>query len=562
MSWIRRVKRGNNVYLYEVTSVWENGKVKQKLLNYLGTESETECIPKPKKKQYNPDMIFPSESLTAGDVMLLCEIAESLVIVNTIDFYTLNERNLEGPTPGKYFVTWAINRLIDPESATQLDSWVQSTVLPELAGMQFKDFTKDAYLRSLDKICSQSLKSGKIKSQIPTIEAELYQKWRMLHPIPENNSETIAYDLSVIPTYGRECPLIEPGCKTHETHLNQLNLSVITSYFDSFPISHFVHPGSFHSVTTIPDLMIRLNDLRVTPGTIVWDRGYTTDEQIGIVEKQGWKLLCGVTKRTKEAKNIISQTDVPLDPEHLAPTQCMNIYAQKVEKTLFGREGTVVVYLNSERKLREIKSRNSTLLMIQNDLKKLQDSCKDMDKKSVEEMIAKILPKSYQKYFKITIEDDEKGSKIEWNADNEVRIQAEKMDGKYLLYASDPSLSASDVVQMYFERDFVEKTFRDLKTFEEIAPIRHRKESRVLGIMFVCSLALRLKIALRKMLKENCKQKISAEMLLKKLGHVHRVTLQKDKEVEIWYTGLQDKQKKVLEDIGMKDLFGDRVRGT
>jgi hypothetical protein len=38
------------------------------------------------------------------------------------------------------------------------------------------------------------------------------------------------------------------------------------------------------------------------------------------------------------------------------------------------------------------------------------------------------------------------------------------------------------------------------------------------------------------------------------------VILQKDTEVEIWYTGLQEKQKKILKKMGMKDLFGDRVR--
>ena len=313
------------------------------------------------------------------------------------------------------------------------------------------------------------------------------------------------------------------------------------SYFDSYPISHFVHPGSFHSITTIPDLIIRLKELMVIPGTIVWDRGYTTEEQINRIEKEGWKLICGVTKRTNEAKNIVFQTEPPLDPDHLVPTQCMNIYAEKVDTPLFGNEGSVVVYLNVERQLREMKSRHCNLLQIQNNLAELQNSCTGMDTNVVSENIAKVVPKLYEKFFKIEISKDKKGIKIEWAADNEARIKAERMDGKYLLYASDPSLSATEVVRMYFERDFVEKVFRDLKTFEEIAPIRHRKESRVLGIMFVCTLALRLKIALRAMLETVEEKNVSVEVLLKQMSRVHRVVLQKDTEVEIWYTGLQEK---------------------
>jgi hypothetical protein len=77
--------------------------------------------------------------------------------------------------------------------------------------MESADFSKDAYLQSLDAICSQSQKTQRIQTHIPSIEAELYQKWRIIHPLPEQNPETIAYDLTPIPTYGQECPLIEPG---------------------------------------------------------------------------------------------------------------------------------------------------------------------------------------------------------------------------------------------------------------------------------------------------------------------------------------------------------------
>ena len=562
MSWIRRVKRGKRVYLYEMTSVWENGKVKQKLIQYLGVESDQEKVPKPKTKRFRADRIHPLQSLGAGDVLVLWKIAEDLNFVNIIDRYTTGFEDIEGPSPGKYLTTWAINRVIDPESATQLDAWIQSTTLPELAGMEPADFSKDAYLQSLDAICSQSPKTRRIQSHIPSIEAELYQRWRTLHPLPDQNPETIAYDLTPIPTYGRECPLIEPGSKTHETRLNQLNLSVSTSYFDTYPISHFVHPGSFHSITTIPDLMIRLKELMMATGTIVWDRGYTTDTEIGSVEQEGWKLICGVSKRTNEAKDLISRTEPPIDPEHLVPTQCMNIYAEKVDCPLFGRNGTVVVYVNAERMMREIKSRNCAIYRISEELKEFQKVCSSMQKDEVEAKVRKILPETYAKYFTYTVHERPTGIELEWSTNNEARVQAERLDGKYLLYATDPALSAGEVVMRYFERDYVEKVFRDLKTYEEIAPIRHRKESRVIGIMFVCTLALRLKIALRTMLAEVKGNKLSAEMFLKQLGRVHQVKFQMDKDVRVWYVGMQKKTDGVLRKIGMNEIFGEGVEYT
>ena len=556
------MKRGNQIYLYEVTSVWEDGRSKQKMIQYLGVEGDHEKVPKPKTKRVRPDRVCPLQSRVAGNVMLLWKIAESLNIVNIIDRYTTGFENVKGPSPGKYLLTWAINRLVDPESATQLNGWVRSTVLPDLAGLDPLDFSKDAYLHSLDSICSQSQSTQLIQSHIPLIEAELYQKWRTLHPLPVQTSETIAYDLTSIPTYGQECPLIEPGSKKHETQLNQLNLSVITSYFDSYPISHFVHPGSFHSITTIPDLMIRLKEMMVPVGTIVWDRGYTNQAQITLVEKEGWKLICGVTKRTKEARSLIFQTEPTIDPEHLVPTQCMNIYAEKVDIPLFGRKGSVVVYVNAERRLREIMARNCIIRHITSELEALQHVCSAMEEEAVMKKIGKIMPKSCAEFFDYEVKKDQNGVGLTWKINAEIRVEAERMDGKYLLYATDPSLSASDVVMMYFERDFVEKVFRDLKAFEEIAPIRHRKESRVLGIMFVCTLALRLKTALRATLAEVKDNTMSVDVLLKLLSRVHQVDFQMDTAQEIWFVGLQKKTEKVLEEMGVKELFGNRVKMT
>ena len=58
-------------------------------------------------------------------------------------------------------------------------------------------------------------------------------------------------------------------------------------------------------------------------------------------------------------------------------------------------------------------------------------------------------------------------------------------------------------------------------------------------------------------LKEN---KVSVEMLLKQLRRVSQVDFQMDQDVQVWYVGMQKKTEKVLEQIGMKELFGERVK--
>lgn len=555
MSWIRRIKRGNQYYLYEVTSVLENGKVKQKLIQYLGVEGDEYKIPKPKSKRIIPEKIYPERSLRAGDVTLLWKIAEALDIINTLDRVVMGVEDVKGPSPGKYLTIWAINRILDPESATQLEPWVRTTTLPILAAMEPSDFTKDAFLRSLDSICSESKRIQHIKTHIPTIEDQLYQKWRTIHPLPIQTTETIAFDLTAIPTFGRTCTLAEPGHKSRETHQLQINLSVVTSKFDSYPIAHFIHPGSFHSITTIPHLLIRLKELELAPGTIVWDRGYTSQDQVHLVEEDNWKIICGVPQRKNEIKKIISEIDPPFEPDFLVPSKCMNICSVKVDRSIFNTKGSVVVYKNIDHQKNDIRHRVVELAELQKGLVEMQKSCSAKKPEDIKKDVDSLLTGN-QKFFKVAISYEGNLTQLTWELDRDELANAEQRDGKYLLYASDPELTATEIVQAYFERAFIEDVFYDLKSFEEIAPIRHRLETRVLGIMFVCTLALRLKVALRTMMtRVKSEKKYSTETLLKKLQRVEQVDFHIGDDVDVRFVNLQQKTNEVLDDIGMSHLF-------
>jgi len=561
MSWIRRIKRGNQIYLYECTSERVDGKVKSKMIRYLGVESDEFKVPKPISKRVLPGKIYPDNSLQAGDVTLLWEIANRLGIINTIDRFCIGAEQIPGPTPGKYLTAWAINRIIDPESATQLVSWVRCTTIPELAGMEPEDFSKDSFLRSLDSLCSLVKRSNRIISKIPTIESQLYQNWRQINPLPVQTPETIAFDLTAIPTFGETCPLAEFGSKARDIHRNQINLSILASKYDTYPISQFVHPGSFHSITTINDLVVRLKDFQLLEGTIVWDRGYTTQDEIYKIEAEGWKLICGVTKRTKKVRQLISETNPPLDPDHLVQTQEMNIYAQKLENSIFKTNGAIAVYVNVERKMKIMLGRNVALKEISLDLDELKLNCEDMKEKELFNRIQKIIGKKYSKFFSIQIIPGENGNSFDYERNELARAEAELMDGKYMLYATDSTLSAAEIVQRYFERDYVEKVFRDLKSFEEIGPIRHRLETRVTAIMFVCTLALRIKVAMRTMMMENLKNTvISPELLLKKLSRVQKIDLWVGDSKETWFVNIQKTTLKMLEEMGFESLFVGRVR--
>lgn len=67
-----------------------------------------------------------------------------------------------------------------------------------------------------------------------------------------------------------------------------------------------------------------------------------------------------------------------------------------------------------------------------------------------------------------------------------------KLDGKFLLRTSDPTLSAADVATGYKQLLEVERGWRDMKTTLDLRPAYHRKETRIRAHVLLCWLALLL----------------------------------------------------------------------
>jgi transposase len=99
------------------------------------------------------------------------------------------------------------------------------------------------------------------------------------------------------------------------------------------------------------------------------------------------------------------------------------------------------------------------------------------------------------------------------------RITAEeRLDGKYLLTTSDPSLSAEDVALGYKQLMEAERSFRDLKGTLLLRPVFHRKDDRIRAHVLVCFLALVL-VRLAETRSDETWRTIRAELGQIRQGH-------------------------------------------
>jgi len=555
---IKRKKKHGRIYREEYRSIRVDGKVKSIYVRSLGPENPVDKVPKPKPKVL--DRLEHGSSHRAGDAALLWELARELDFVNTIDRICC-EGEVEGISPGKLLTAWAINRAIDPICATELENWIPITDLPRLMGLNPTDFTKEAFLTALDFVCYEDRGSGRFIDFTKQIDEALYRRWRKRHPLHPGEKETIAYDLTSVLFFGVTCPLAELGYNPKGIKRRQVNLALIVSRQDKCPVTHFVYNGGRNSSSTVKNLLTRLMDTSIEPGTIIWDRGNVSKTHVENVESAGWKLICGLPKTSREVRNIIDKTDIPLDPNtFIHKSRLGHIYADKTRGQLFGRERSVVVYVNQNQRIGEINAQNEALAEIGKKLDALNVRKGKWSEAELHKEINSIVD-SWGKYIYTRVKRGE-GPSIEWKYKTREMAGAERSCGKYVLLSTDESLSAQEVVRSYFEKDYIEKVFRILKTSEEMEPVRHRLERRVRAYMFVCVLAYRLLADLQYRLKMISNQEDtweSADVFLRGLGMVERVQVRLGHQVKTWYLNLTKKNKETLRKMGLQNLLKESV---
>lgn len=562
---IKRIKKKDAVYLAQYESYREDGKVKTRFIKYIGKEGDERGVPLPKKSEHTEKPLYPDHSKRAGDVNLMGDIAQNtLNLPRIIDHVCCGEGEINGRSPGKILTAWAINKALNPESGTNLSEWVQTTTIPEIMGLPDDYFTESAFYSSLDRVCFKDTTADGLTDLSHLICDDIYTQWRTQHPLPEMSREVVAYDLTPVLIFGSGDELGEKGYNSKGVNQKQINLCILVSRWDKIPVSYFLLPGNFNSMSSVKDLLVRLLDLSYEPGTLIWDRGNTSEESIRDIEALGWKLICGVNKGSNEAKSLLTNTAVPTKvTNRVRATGTSTLYAARADGVLFGKENTGVVYINHAKRMDAIDARNAMLAELDDELSLFNEELGGETEEEVMKSVDAILG-SYKKYFAFTFVQKEKRSTISWNFNEAAIDRAIEMDGKYLLYSTDTSLKATDVVNDYMEKDFIEKAFRTLKSNLKLAPVRHWKNHRIRAIFFVNMMALWLRKVYDYQLNQVPlkKREYGFDELLRRLKRVEYVEVMSSaNEKAFWYLNLTDTMKDQLKLMGFKDLFQEKRLG-
>ncbi len=271
MTFIRKKKVGDKVYLIEVKNVRENGKIKQKFVKYLGREVNGKAV----KKVATSDIqaMNVKQSL---DILSIDKIAEELKLKEV---------------PHKPALSLAYSQLLEKRSINKLEDWMRYTEIPEVLGIELPS-VKELY-ESLANINEEDFE-------------KINEKMFSVFESYENIKESAIID--VTDTYFSGANVNIKRRKGKDKKISKLiQIGLAVSFKNGFPIFHKKYHGNLSGIDIFRDMALELKNKRIS--SIIMDRGMLSLENLEIALNLKFKIIAGIRKTQTLIKNFISKID-------------------------------------------------------------------------------------------------------------------------------------------------------------------------------------------------------------------------------------------------------------
>ena len=381
----------------------------------------------------------------------------------------LRGRRLD-PAAERVLFALVANRALAPSSKLSCAAWVsERAAVPELP-----ELTDDACYRAMDWLLE--------------IEPELAEQvyWAVANLL---NLEVDLLFFDTTSTYFETDAADPPSegaaagfrtwnghSKDHRPDLPQIVIGLAVTR-EGIPIRVWTWPGNAADQERIREVK---DDLRAWKlGRVVWvaDRGFTSATNRRYLQRAGGHYILGEKLRGESA-----EAKAALARQGRYQVVADNLAVKEVVLDAGTMRDRFVVCRNPQEAARDAAVREALL-------EQLGSAIAGSDERSPAEreaLACRLREKpGYRRLLRVT--------KQGLLRIDRAAVAAEaRLDGKFLLRTSDPTLSAEDVAVGYKQLLEVERAWRDMKTTLALRPVYHRKEARIRAHVLLCWLALLL----------------------------------------------------------------------
>ena len=386
------------------------------------------------------------------------------------------------------------------------------------------DSTKFDYPNFNDVKCSQLMASLTFEQR-----QSFFQKWVAYR----NEIEHIAIDVTSISTSSNNIEIVEWGYNRDNEKIPQINYGMFVGIETKTPVYYTTYSGSVPDKASLEFSMINAKDIGINQATFVMDQGFVTKDNISYVIANDYKFITVMPSTRKETKAIITElgSSVEVAENWIAEHK---LFGAKHKINLDGHELYAHIYFSNQRKTLETESIFEYFEKLENELKQLT--------------LSKELPKRYTENF--VIEGTAKTT-FTYKRKMDVINMKLKQCGFFILLTNNSEYSSSEVIDMYRQKDSIEKHFDQLKNWLDFYRLRTHNIKTTERKMFIGFIALIIRSNMLNRLKNNeITKKLTFEKVLIELKKIRTVIMSDMSENLITLTKTQ---KTILELFNVKE---------
>jgi hypothetical protein len=488
---VRKNKDGSSrSYLLICESEWVNGRPRQRVVANLGRLDEAvasgtvdKLVGALSRFQQHQQVRRAAKQVGAtrapswGPLLVFRRLWEELGLPQALR-RAMRERSVTRPVEAAVFAM-VMHRLLDPGSKLRLHSeWLPTVYWPA-----FEQLRLQHLYRALDDL---AIHHEAIEAALWSRQVDLFNYQLDLVFVDTTTAYWVGEGAEGVAAYGHS--------KDRRPDHKQLVIGLLMTS-DGIPVGHEVFPGNCADVEAFAEMLAALRRrFAIRQACIVADRGMVSETTLAALEKAGYTYIVGVRmRRLKAARTVLARAG----RYHVVSA---NLHVKNV---VHAGQRYVVCY-NPQQAARDQRARREMVAKLEGLLAK----------GATRTLVGN---RGYRRF--LHIEHDAVA------IDDGALAAAERYDGRFVLRTNRNDLSAAEVAQAYKSLWRVERAFRELKSGLDIRPMFHWTESRVLGHVFVCFMALVMETQLLRALRSRgCKSPYRKVMT--ELGEVRAINLE------------------------------------
>lgn len=332
-----------------------------------------------------------------------------------------------------------------------------------------------------------------------SITEEARQRFFRLQGKRRLDSEYLAYDSTSVSSYSKCLRQVRYGKNKDHEHLPQINLSLLFGQQSRLPFYYRKLAGNIPDVKTLRKLLSDMNTLGYRKIKVVLDRGFFSAANINDLYRHHMKFLIAAKVSLKLVKTHLDTVrDTMRSWTHYSQAYQLYTYSLPVtwdyvqdrpykrDTLKADRRMYLHLYYSPERALEDEKAFNNRLAILQEEL---ESGRRHPDHE-----------KQYARYFEVK-STPVRGTKVV--AREEALAEAKRNYGYFALVSNEVK-EAVKALEIYRNKDLVEKAFDNLKERLNLRRVAVSSEQSLEGKLFVQFIALIfLSSITRKMQKSN-----------------------------------------------------------